>query len=938
MNYKKTRFLSLSISTCLLFINILNGFSQTTNKQATQEPASHSFENIYIHWSIALDKARISNGIPVGDFNLFKRFSEKALDSLRGDFMNRIGDKEVTLTNAAKYESVIKYAIIALYNKYEVIKLHYPSSVEEFKNTKSKFVPSVCDSACNNIDFENGTLSGWNAYYGFNNSSTNFDITNVTGGTAGAVIHAANDTLTSTAGYFVPASMGIGPNPRPDYQVNITSGTRGDALVPAIPVVSPFGGRYSVMLGDSTEINYGAAILSQTFLVGASNTNFTYQYAVFLANPYHLYYHQPFFNVAVLDQAGDTIPYCGEYNVVSGNGTQAFDSIVYYDAFANETFPVYYKNWTIVNVPLTHYIGQCVTIIFEVADCSQGGHFGYAYIDASCSPLNVLSSSEVFCGQDSITLTGPSGEGGYHWTGPPGGIISSDTSRIINVDSTGTYTCVVTPFTGASCNDTLSITIGRKPGPPPKPNFAADTACAGMPTIFTNHSNPLGGGSFYWDFYNTGTFEDSTVNPTWIYNLPGIYTVKLEEEYNGCGMDTSIQIVVDSTVNSSFIADTVCAKDTMFFINTSTGAILYTWNFGDPSSGSNNASSIISPYHIYTSSGNYSVTLTGNNSGHCSDPITKLVVVLPNITARITGNNNICAGDSATITATGGNIYLWNTGATSPSITVDTNITTTFSIQISNGRCYLDTTYTLIVKPTGTGSISGKGSVCLNDTVILTATGGGTYLWNTGATSSSISIPVTSFKDSLYSVIISNGDSCTTIHKRINIDSISGFGCCSETINSGDTVVLNGNGSISYYWIPSTGLSCDSCPDPTASPTVTTTYTLISVTNAGCIANSLVAITVDIPCLDFVVPNVFTPNGDGIDDTYLVKVKFMSEYKISIFNRWGQEVFYSENSNSPWDGKVNGSIAPAGVYYYIIQATCEDGNYFEKNGFLQLIR
>jgi gliding motility-associated-like protein len=931
MKHKKLRFPLLFLIAFLISVSAGNSFAQTRGNN------TEVFEDIYAHWFSALDKAKANAGISATDFDVFTRFSQKAIDSVRGDFMNKIGSGKVTVANVKDYENVLADAIMTVYKRFEAIKEHYPSSVEEYKHYKP-LLSQTCDSACNNIDFESGNLSGWYAYYGVNESNTSFNINNVTGGLAGAVTHAANDPLTSTSGFYVPVTNGcFGPNPTPDYQINITSGTRGDALVPAIPVVSPFGGSYSVMLGDSSQINYGAAILSQTFKVSASNANFTYQYAVFLANPNHTYYHQPFFRVAVLDESGDTIPFCGEYSVVSGNGTQSFDSIQYTDNFACETFVVYYKNWTIVNVPLTKYIGQCVTVVFEVADCAQGGHFGYAYVDASCAPLAVISSSDNFCGQDSLTLTGPAGESVYQWTGPSGGIKGSDTSRIINVDSAGTYTLVVTPFTGATCNDTLTIKIGKKLGPPPAPDFSADTVCVGTATKFTNTSNPSGG-SFYWDFYNVGNYQDSSANPTWVYNIPGVYTVKLHEVVNGCGMDTLIKVVVDSIVNPSFISDTVCAFDTIYFTNTSTGAHSYVWNFGDTASGSRNTSTVVNPNHVYGSPGDYTVTLTGINTGECADSIKEKVVVLKNVALKVTATDSICSGDIAVFTASGGGTYLWSTGSTKSSITVNPSATTTYSVKVSNGKCFLDTVFTLVVKPIGTGSVYGTGTICFGDTIVLSATGGGRYLWSNGATTSTISVPANSFSDTAYSVIISNGDSCLTLSKRINIDSITGFACCTDTIYAGNSTVLQGYGSTSYYWVPSTGLSCDTCPDPTASPTVTTTYTLISTTIAGCSATSYMTVNVEIPCKDFFIPNVFTPNGDKSNDTYLIKVEYMSQYEISIYNRWGKEVFHSTNPDSPWDGNIDGSAASQGVYYYIVRSTCFDGNSFEKHGFLQLIR
>ncbi len=928
MNLKKPLFVFSFFTLISLFFNNEQLFSQVAQRR-------EKIEETYAHWFTAIDKFQLNAGITKDEYSLFSHFSEKRLDSLRRSFMRDVASGKATPANVQNYEGTLVSSIKTIYKEFKQAEKDYPSSVEEFRTPPKPFLAQICNSGCDNINFATGDLTGWYAYYAANVSNLYTNVVDITGGLAGSVKHAANDTLTS----YEPGDPYYDefPNPRPDYQVNITSGNRGDGLVPSIPVVSPFGGRYSVMLGDSTLHNYGIAMLSQTFKVSAANANFTYQYAVFLenpTNPLHTYFQQPFFKIAVLDENQDTIRFCGEYFVVAQGGIPGFKGVFYPPSGDS----VYYKDWTIVNVPLTHYIGQCVTVIFEVGDCALGGHFGYAYVDASCSPLEIESSSPNFCGQKTITLTGPPGEAHYIWSGPAKGIISSDTLRQITVDSVGKYSLVIIPFTGATCADTLTISIGKKVGTLPHPDFSADTACIGSPTIFLNTSKPIANSSFYWDFYNSGIYNDSTVNPTWTYNSTGIYTVKLHELTNGCGMDTTINVKVDSIVSSSFIADTVCYQDTTQFANTTSGGITYYWNFGDPSSGPTNTSTQATPNHSFSAPGIYTVSLISKHPGWCSDTVKGSVLVMPLPTASITGPDSICYGGSVVLTAHGGTHFKWNTGAVTSSITVNPVQNSSYTVTVSNGKCEADTTYELFVKPVATGGINGKTSVCLNDTVYLTASGGGTYLWNTGATTSSIKVPATSFGDTAYSVIINNGKSCLTVHERVNIDSIMGYACCNDNIFAGDTIVISGGEGAHFTWEPPTGLSCDTCPYPIADPTVTTTYTLLTITKYGCFATSQITIDVVLPCKDFFVPNVFTPNGDGINDTYLIKTEFLAKYEISIYNRWGKEVFSSQDPNAPWNGTIDKSPASAGVYYYIIRSTCANGKTIDKHGFLQLIR
>ena len=283
---------------------------------AQKKMTRDGFEQLYSYWAKALEATRIKLGVENQEYYLFQRFSEKHLDSLRGSFIIGISKGTIDPTNVEERMTDVEIPIEKLYKQYQAIKKEYPSSVDEFRRPRINQFQSACDSSgCTNIGFEQGNLSGWNAYYGFNNNEngnfSSFNITNITGGPAGAVTQAADDTLTSTPGFYA-GFAGVLPNPRPDYQINITSGLRGDALVPSIPVVSPYGGKYSVMVGDSTWPNYGVAILAKTFYVTQQDGDLTYQYAVFLENPVaHSYYQQPFFSVAVLDQNGDTIRLAG---------------------------------------------------------------------------------------------------------------------------------------------------------------------------------------------------------------------------------------------------------------------------------------------------------------------------------------------------------------------------------------------------------------------------------------------------------------------------------------------------------------------------------------------------------------------------------------------------------------------------------------------------
>jgi gliding motility-associated-like protein len=147
------------------------------------------------------------------------------------------------------------------------------------------------------------------------------------------------------------------------------------------------------------------------------------------------------------------------------------------------------------------------------------------------------------------------------------------------------------------------------------------------------------------------------------------------------------------------------------------------------------------------------------------------------------------------------------------------------------------------------------------------------------------------------------------------------------TIAPGASTILNvsvtGN-IVSYHWDPSIGLSDPTIKDPVASPSSTTVYTLDIIDDNKCEASGSIKITVSgggsRAGPKILVPNAFSPNGDGVNDTWVITN--LSAYPgatVDVFNRYGQRVFHSENASKDWDGTLNGSPLPMGTYYYVIE-------------------
>lgn len=227
---------------------------------------------------------------------------------------------------------------------------------------------------CTNLGFESGT-TGWF-------------------GTTGTVVDGAT---TAAAPTYVPGSYNV-------FAPQISTVTAGTDPIGLFPMV--YAGANSLRIGDGTGTGALGASVEQYFQVTAANSNFTYYYACVLEDALHPNYQQPFFQVDVFDQAGNPIT-CGNYLVTApGNGLVQSTVAGYTDCW--------YKSWTPVSINLAGYIGQNIRIKFTAGDCTQGGHFGYAYVEAACATYTI--NPVTICKGQSTTLTAPAGGLSYTWT------------------------------------------------------------------------------------------------------------------------------------------------------------------------------------------------------------------------------------------------------------------------------------------------------------------------------------------------------------------------------------------------------------------------------------------------------------------------------------------------------------------------------------------
>jgi gliding motility-associated-like protein len=357
---------------------------------------------------------------------------------------------------------------------------------------------------------------------------------------------------------------------------------------------------------------------------------------------------------------------------------------------------------------------------------------------------------------------------------------------------------------------------------------------------------------------------------------------------------------------------------------TASGGTSYLW-----SNSATTPSIIVSP--ITTTF--YSVIVS---NGNCSDTASTSITVYPRPTAIISGNTNICLGEITTLSVSGAGTYYWSTGSTSNSISISPNKSTSYDVIVTSTNGCKDTASTsILVTPFPVALVSINSTICEGNDIILSATGGSTYYWNTGEVTSSIQTkPKTSTN---YSVIVSNGNCSDTAYTTVFVkpNPIANAGV-DVTINGGSSSQLNATGGATYSWFPPDGLSCTNCQNPVANPLQTITYTVTVRDTNGCISTDKVTVTID--CGDIFVPNFFSPNSDGQNDLECVYGNCITSITFLIFDRWGEKIFETNDKQQCWDGTYKGKMLDDAVFAYYLKATFIDGKEIFKKGNISLVR
>lgn len=451
----------------------------------------------------------------------------------------------------------------------------------------------------------------------------------------------------------------------------------------------------------------------------------------------------------------------------------------------------------------------------------------------------------------------------------------------------GTYSVTLTVGTADLCYNSLPIDLVVHPVP--MASFGASLACFGDNTAFNDFSTISQGTVTGWEWlFGDASNIEYGQNPAHTYTSAGAFTVRMiAQSAVGC-RDTSLRVVyVNPTPQVDISTSNVCLGDQVGFTNSTVPndntIASWDWSFGDGQNGNN-----FEPTHVYSSFGNFNVQLTATSDSGCVGTSTASLDVYPYPTVAF-GLSDVegCAPM---------NIEFFN----------QSSINSNYSIA-SYEWIFGDGASVNLINPNHIYNSPGVYDVSL----VATTSDGGCS--DTMVISQALTIYVTPTADFSYRP---TDPSMLDPKIRFNNTSVNG---------------------VTYSWDFGDG-GVSTMVDPVHSFAAEGDY-LVTMTAINGICESTTTQNIRIDPETFIyIPNAFTPNNDRVNDQFMAQGIGIREFTISIFDRWGKEIFYSADMLDAWDGRYQGKACPIGAYVYIIEIVNVKGEPKRFKGSVNLIR
>ena len=510
-------------------------------------------------------------------------------------------------------------------------------------------------------------------------------------------------------------------------------------------------------------------------------------------------------------------------------------------------------------------------------------------------------------------------------------ISNTETAQINNAQAGEFYILLLTNYSNQSGTITFQQTGGTG-------TSSCDIICQ---TTASNSGPVCGGGTFN---LNSGTVVNATYlwtgpdcftstlqNPTGVTapTTPGTYVytvIATTPSGSSCTASTTVTVGTRPSLGNDSTR-TICAGSTADLTNVfNTTGLTATWSYGGNPVTNITAVSLAGVYEL----------IVANTTG-CKDTAL-FTLVLDTVTSTAASINANCTTDGTiTVTNISGIAPLLYAISSNPGVNQQSNV-----FQAPAGSYVITTTDSLgctgttaiTVDFTDNLTLTGREdtTICKGQSVVLYTNSNATsYSWTPSSSldnASSANPTATPVVPTSYVLTATLGSCTKTDEVLVNVSE-------SVTVSAGQPITLivgdkaqifaTATNATSYLWTPSTGLSSTTVLSPIAQPTVTTLYTITATNALGCTANDDVLVTVIPYCIR--VKNAFTPNGDGINDLWLVYDQYdcLKNVTVKVFNRYGNQVYESKDYRNNWDGRYSGKPLPDGTYYAVLEFTLING-------------
>jgi len=559
--------------------------------------------------------------------------------------------------------------------------------------------------------------------------------------------------------------------------------------------------------------------------------------------------------------------------------------------------------------------------VFLVSDPATCPDTATATIQINAQPtatFNSLPDCNLSVQLSSLTP----GMSNYSWNFGDGGSGSGNTVTHTYV-TPGNFPVTLIVTDANNCSDTLTQNI--QVNPVVAASFTAPvTLCSGTINFLNQSMNATG---YSW-YFGDGQSSVQT-NPSHDYLLPGSYNVMLVASAGNCVDTSQLQISVSPTPVASFNHSVHCGQRADFS-DIGVGASQLNWDFGDGTTATGS-----SPSHQYPLPGDYFVTQVAVNAQGCMDTLVRMVSIVADPVASFNISSQPCDPFvSVTNTSINAQSYGWyfdSLGlftAVEPMHEFNDSGYHQVTLIAASFNCFDTVVQQVYITPIPESEFETTTDCGLTVDFKNLSSGASFYQWDFGDSTSSNAIsPAHTFSQTgRYSVnlMTSNAYGCTSM-ANLDVDVIvpsnSQFQYQYDTCLSRLQLLNLSMDASSYFWNmgDSTYVEEES-PMHIFKSQGDYSISLVTNPNTSCADTSVQLVTIpETPESYLYIPNCFTPNGDGLNETFRVFAgNNCNAYKLLIYNRWGELVFETDDLLKGWDGIYKGNLVPCDVYPYLL--------------------